>query len=108
MSSADEQPKEDLMQFRCKVIGHELVRKQDEQWLKVKLKGTYDPAKVEILVPVSDRAAYPLGSPAILDFSVRQTDIDLEDNIPREARKRRKAADGPLDQAYEAEQVEIR
>lgn len=62
------------MKFACRVIGHELVRKGDAALVKVKLKGT-DMAglKVEILVEEGDRARYPFGSSAVVDFSVQQT-----------------------------------
>jgi len=95
------------MQFRCKVIGHELVTKDDEQWLKVKLKGTYDAAKVEVLVPVSDRAQYPLGSPAVLDFSVRQTDIDLEPFNEGPRRRGKGVRASKAENPDELEQVEM-
>jgi len=62
------------MKFHARVIGHELVRKHDATFVKVKLKGT-DMAglKVEILIEEGERARYPFGSSAVVDFSVQQT-----------------------------------
>lgn len=61
------------MQFECRVVGHELVTKKDEQLVKVKLRGAaFQDLKAELLVSLSDREKYPFGATAYLDFSVQQ------------------------------------
>jgi hypothetical protein len=61
------------MQFECRVIGHELVHKKEEIRVKVKLEGTLSGLKATLLVPEEDRVKYPLGSSAVVDFSVQQS-----------------------------------
>lgn len=62
------------MQYECRVVGHELVTKKDERLVKVKMRGTaFADLKVELFVAESERADYPFGSTAVVDFSVQQT-----------------------------------
>jgi hypothetical protein len=61
------------VKFACKVVGHELVRKGDVQLVKIKLKGVDSGMKIEMLVGEEDRARYPFGCAAVVDFSVQQS-----------------------------------
>jgi len=64
-----------MAKFRCKVIGHELKPTKNGDLLIVKLKGTElgGEVKVQLLVEESERAKYPFGCAAVIDFSVQQT-----------------------------------
>lgn len=61
------------MQFECRVVGHELVTKKDEILVKVKLRGAFSDLKAEMLVGVDERAQYPFGATAVINFDVQQT-----------------------------------
>jgi hypothetical protein len=62
------------MKINAKVIGHELVKKGDQNLVKIKLKGTgFEPLKIELLVDEGDRVKYPFGCAATVDFSVQQS-----------------------------------
>lgn len=61
------------MQFSCRVTGYELKPTKDGDVLIVKLAG--GDIKVQLIVDPQDRHAYPLGDRAILEFSVKQTEL---------------------------------
>lgn len=62
------------MKFACKVVGHELVFKKTQTFVKIKLAGTdVGGLKVELVVDEGDRVKYPFGSSAVVDFNVQQS-----------------------------------
>ena len=66
------------MQFECRVVGHEMVTKKDEQLVKIKLRGAFSDLKAEMLVGPNERADYPFGATAVINFNVQQT-LQLEE-----------------------------
>jgi len=58
--------------FACRVVGHEMIFKKDQVFVKVKLKNEAAGLKVELIVDEEERVLYPFGSAAVVDFSVQQ------------------------------------
>jgi hypothetical protein len=62
------------MKFHCRVVGHELVFKKTQTFVKIKLEGTDQAGvKVSLVVDEGDRIKYPFGSAAVIDFNVQQS-----------------------------------
>lgn len=66
------------MQFECRVVGHEMVQKKDERFVKIKLKNAFLDVKAELIVKEEERVLYPFGATAFLNFSVQQS-MNLDD-----------------------------
>ena len=61
------------MKMRCKVVGHELVKKGEIELVKIKLKGVdLSNLKVDFIVEQEERVKYPFGCSAVVDFSIQQ------------------------------------
>lgn len=57
----------------AEVTGHKLVKRADHRMVRVELTGTgVDPMKIQLTVAEEDRAKYPYGATAVVNFDVQQ------------------------------------